>query len=104
MIGSSIAHGGCASSKKGGKCGDDDRTRSGQPSAASFSFFPSNESSTDSKVVWLCRRIWIRFNPDGGGVDLEDKLEVLRDTIEEQLNVIDNEENEELVSIIKLFY
>jgi len=37
-------------------------------------------------------------------VDLEDKLEVLRDTIEEQLNVIDNEENEELVSIIKLFY
>ena len=54
--------------------------------------------------MWLCRRIWIRFNPDGGGVDLEDKLEVLRDTIEEQLNVIDNEENEELVSIIKLFY
>ena len=58
----------------------------------------------DVFMIFSGKWIWIRFNPDGGGVDLEDKLEVLRDTIEEQLNVIDNEENEELVSIIKLFY
>ena len=58
----------------------------------------------DVFMIFSGKWIWIRFNPDGGGVALEDKLEVLRDTIEEQLNVIDNEENEELVSIIKLFY
>jgi hypothetical protein len=49
--------------------------------------------------------IYIRFNPDGGGkIDMEDKLEALRECIEDQIERIENDENEELVEIIKLFY
>jgi hypothetical protein len=48
--------------------------------------------------------IFIRFNPDGGMVDLEDKLKVLIREIEEQLRRIENEENEGLLEIVKLYY
>ena len=36
-------------------------------------------------------------------IDMEDKLEKLLDTIEEQVGRIENEENEELLEIIKLY-
>jgi len=48
--------------------------------------------------------IFIRFNPDGGDVDLEDKLVVLLEEMETQLRRIDNEKNTELVEILNLFY
>ena len=48
--------------------------------------------------------IFIRFNPDGKDVDIEDKLDKLLDTIKEQIVRIEREENIELVEIIKLFY
>uniref|UniRef100_A0A6C0LB47 Uncharacterized protein n=1 Tax=viral metagenome TaxID=1070528 RepID=A0A6C0LB47_9ZZZZ len=48
--------------------------------------------------------IFIRFNPDGKGVDIEDKLKTLIDTIEEQIMRIHREENTELLEIIKLYY
>ncbi len=48
--------------------------------------------------------IFIRFNPDGGKVDLEDKLKVLVGEIEEQIRRIENEENDELLEIVKLYY
>ena len=47
--------------------------------------------------------IFIRFNPDGGKVDLEDKLEILMREMKEQIRRIENEENEGLLEIIKLF-
>jgi hypothetical protein len=61
--------------------------------------------------------IFIRFNPDGKGVDMdwlrqqppplgatEDKLSKLTETIENQIERIDAEENTELLEIINLFY
>lgn len=48
--------------------------------------------------------IFIRFNPDGKSVDMEDKLEILYDCMMEQIDRIEHEENDELVEIIKLFY
>ena len=46
----------------------------------------------------------IRFNPDGGNVDLDDKLSVLLEEMETQIRRIENDENTELIEIIKLFY
>jgi hypothetical protein len=48
--------------------------------------------------------IFIRFNPDGKNIDMEDKLDKLIETIQEQIDRIEDEENENLVEIIKLFY
>jgi hypothetical protein len=60
--------------------------------------------------------IFIRFNPDGGKVDLfheekrsyevaiEDKLKVLIREIEEQIRRIESEDNEGLLEIVKLYY
>ena len=48
--------------------------------------------------------IFIRFNPDGKGVDMDDKLTKLIDTMTEQICRIENDENTDLVEIIKLFY
>jgi hypothetical protein len=48
--------------------------------------------------------IFIRFNPDGWKVDLEDKLQVLVEVIKQQIRRIENEENEGLLEIIKLYY
>ena len=60
----------------------------------------------DVFMVFSGQWIWIRFNPDGGGaaVDFEDKLEVLRVEIEDAIATIEAGLNEELVSIVKLFY
>lgn len=48
--------------------------------------------------------IYIRFNPDGKSVDIEDKLITLLETMTECIERIENNENHELVEIIKLFY
>ena len=48
--------------------------------------------------------IFVRFNPDGKGVDIEDKLDKLVEEIETQIERIETDENTDLVEIIKLFY
>jgi hypothetical protein len=48
--------------------------------------------------------IFIRFNPDGKGVDIEDKLSSLLEEIEAQIERIGRDENTELVEIIKMYY
>ena len=50
--------------------------------------------------------IFIRFNPDDNRdkTDIEDKITVLIKTIEEQILRIENEDNSELLEIIKLYY
>ena len=58
----------------------------------------------DLYMIHSGKWIFIRFNPDGGKVDLEDKLEVLIREIEEQIRRIESEENEGLLEIIKLYY
>jgi len=58
----------------------------------------------DLYMVFSGKWIFIRFNPDGKGVDMEDKLDRLVEEVEKQIWRIENEENTELVEIIKLFY
>ncbi len=58
----------------------------------------------DLYMIHSGKWIFIRFNPDGGRVDLEDKLEVLIREIKEQIRRIENEENEGLLDIVKLYY
>ncbi len=52
------------------------------------------------------RMIFIRFNPDGKGVDMEDKLDRLVDEMRHQIDRIERGENNgpDLLEIIKLFY
>ncbi len=58
----------------------------------------------DLYMIHSGKWVFIRFNPDGGKADLEDKLEVLVREIEEQIRRIENEENEDLLEIVKLYY
>ena len=59
----------------------------------------------DLYMVFSGKWIFIRFNPDGAkDVDFEDKLEVLINEIHSQIERIENDENENLLEIIKLFY
>ena len=58
----------------------------------------------DLYMIHSGKWIFIRFNPDGGRVDLEDKLEVLVRAIEEHIRRIESEENEGLLEIVKLYY
>ena len=58
----------------------------------------------DLYMVHSGKWVFIRFNPDGKGVDMEDKLTRLMDEIQIQIKRIENEENTELVEIVKLFY
>jgi len=58
----------------------------------------------DLYMIHSGKWIFIRFNPDGGNVVLEDKLKVLIREIEKQIRRIENEENEELLEIVKLYY
>ena len=59
-------------------------------------------------MVYSGKWIFIRFNPDGRGVDMEDKLARLMEEVETQTGRIERSENTELyellVEIIKLFY
>ena len=60
----------------------------------------------DLFMVFSGKWVWIRFNPDGGRdtPDFEDKLEVLRVTIENAIGEIEAGGSVELVSIVRLFY
>jgi hypothetical protein len=58
----------------------------------------------DVYMIHSGKWIFIRFNPDGKGVDMEDKLDKLLEVIEDQIERIEREENTDLVEIIKLFY
>ena len=58
----------------------------------------------DLYMIHSGKWIFIRFNPDGKGVDIEDKLDKLIETIHMQLERIGQEKNTELLEIIKLFY
>jgi hypothetical protein len=48
--------------------------------------------------------IFIRFNPDGRGIDMEDKLARLIGEVETQTTRIERSENTALVEVVKLFY
>jgi hypothetical protein len=48
--------------------------------------------------------VFIRFNPDGKGVDIVDKLERLIDEVRTQIARIEEDKNTELLEVIKLFY
>ena len=48
--------------------------------------------------------VFIRFNPDGKEVDMVDKLVRLMEEIKIQIDRIENDENNELLEIIKLYY
>jgi hypothetical protein len=58
----------------------------------------------DLYMIHSGKWIFIRFNPDKKGIDMEDKLNRLLQEINYQIERIKNEENTELVEIIKLFY
>jgi len=58
----------------------------------------------DVYMIHSGKWIFIRFNPDGKDVDMENKLDKLLEVMEEQIERIKREENRELVEIIKLFY
>jgi hypothetical protein len=58
----------------------------------------------DLFMVHSGKWIFIRFNPDGKGVDMEDKLTRLIGEIHIQMERIEKEENTELLEIVKLFY
>ena len=58
----------------------------------------------DLYMAYSGKWIFIRFNPDGRGVDMEDKLARLIEEVETQIGRIERSENAELVEIIKLFY
>jgi hypothetical protein len=60
----------------------------------------------DLYMIFSGKWIYIRFNPDANRskVDFEDKLDALIDMIRGCIERIENEENDDLVEIIKLFY
>ncbi len=58
----------------------------------------------DLYMIHSGKWIFIRFNPDSGKIDLIDKLEVLIREIERQIRRIEDEENDGLLEIIKLYY
>jgi hypothetical protein len=58
----------------------------------------------DLYMVHSGKWIFIRFNPDGKGVDMVDKLDSLVKEIKIQTIRIESEENIELLEIVKLFY
>jgi len=58
----------------------------------------------DLYMIHSGKWVFIRFNPDGKGVDMEDKLKVLVTEINKQIRRIDNDENKGLLDIVKLYY
>ena len=58
----------------------------------------------DLYMVHSGKWIFIRFNPDGKEVDMEDKLTCLIEEIQIQMGRIENENNAEPLEVIKLFY
>jgi hypothetical protein len=61
----------------------------------------------DLYMIHSGKWIFIRFNPDNTKeqkTDIEDRISLLLNVMEEQMERIHKEENKELVEIIKLFY
>ena len=58
----------------------------------------------DLYMVHSGKWVFIRFNPDGKGVDMVDKLDRLIQEIQTQIDRIETDENNELLEIIKLYY
>jgi len=61
----------------------------------------------DLYMIHSGKWIFIRFNPDITRTqksDIEDRIVVLLEVIQKQIDRIENEENEDLLEIIKLFY
>jgi len=58
----------------------------------------------DLFMVHSGKWVFIRFNPDGKGVDMDDKLTRLVEEIHIQMKRIENGENTELLEVVKLFY
>jgi hypothetical protein len=61
----------------------------------------------DLYMIHSGKWIFIRFNPDDnrihGKIDLDDKLDMLVETVRDQIDRIENEYNTELVEIVKLY-
>jgi hypothetical protein len=66
---------------------------------------PKNEEDryNDLYMAFSAKWIYIRFNPDGKGVNMDDKLSRLAEEISRQIQRIENEENSKPVDIIPLF-
>ena len=58
----------------------------------------------DLYMIHSGKWIFIRFNPDGKGVDMVDKLARLMQEIQIQIERIERDENNELLEIIKMYY
>ena len=58
----------------------------------------------DLYMIHSGKWVFIRFNPDGKGVDMSDKLEKLIETIQDAIDRIENDENTELLEIVKMYY
>ena len=58
----------------------------------------------DLYMIHSGKWVFIRFNPDGKGVDMEDKLATLVNKIQEQIERIEADMNKDLLEIIKLYY
>jgi hypothetical protein len=58
----------------------------------------------DLYMIHSGKWVFIRFNPDGKDVDMVDKLDRLIYEIQIQIGRIENDENNELLEIIKLYY
>ena len=61
----------------------------------------------DLYMIHSGKWIFIRFNPDetrNDKTDLEDRLEILKGEIENQIIRIESETNTEILEIVKLFY
>jgi hypothetical protein len=73
---------------------------------AHSSYDPKDEEIRydDIYMVHGGKMIFIRFNPDGKGIDIEDKLDILMGEITKQIERIEHEKNTDLVEIIKMFY
>lgn len=57
----------------------------------------------DLYMIHSGKWIFIRFNPDRKDIDYEDNQNLLEDEMDRQIERIENEENEDLLEIIKLY-
>ena len=73
---------------------------------AHVGYDPKDEESryNDLYMIHGGKMIFIRFNPDGKRYTTEYKMNALIDEIRKQIQRIKNEENTELLEIIKMFY
>lgn len=58
----------------------------------------------DLYMIHSGKWMFIRFNPDGKGPEMEERLEALIQEMYFQIDRIENEQNEELLEIVKMFY